>query len=52
MKKMKNKGLIKYAFNNARLMLHTKASSMHKIRREKASIFHHMHVSDIAYTAM
>ena len=50
--KLKNKGLVKYVYNNARLMVDTGTISIENIRRDPFNIFHHIHASDITYVVM
>ena len=51
-KKLRDKGFVKYIFNNARLMSNTTMSSSEKIKRDPSNIFHHIHASDTAYVVI
>ena len=50
--KLSNEGIVRYAYNNARLASDTTASSNEKMNIDPSNIFHHMHTSDIAYVVI
>ena len=49
---LKNKGFVKYVYNNARLMADTTTISNENLKQDTSNIFHHVHASDIAYAVI
>ena len=47
-KKLKNKGFVKYVYNNSRLVSNTTTSSYEKIKSDPSNTVHSVHASDLA----